>query len=106
MNDVQFVEASRNLASRLLSEHDDRAARVRAAYEICLSRLPDAKEAKVITALFDSSLKSFRDDPNLVTEFLSYGESSVASHVDQAELAAWTIVCNAILNLDETLNQH
>ena len=106
MNDVQFVEASRNLASRLLSEHDDRTARVRAAYEICLSRLPDAKEAKVITALFDSSLKSFRDDPNLVTEFLSHGESAVASDVDQAELAAWTIVCNAILNLDETLNQH
>ncbi len=105
MNDGQFVEAARNLAARLMHEYSDEEARMQAAYDICLARLPDKRELTVLTELLQSSLQSFRDDPTLAGDLVSHG-SSVIRELDKTELAAWTMVCSTILNLDETLNQH
>lgn len=105
MNDIQFVEAARNLADRLLAGDTDDDRRLDNAFELCLSRLPSPSERKVLRDLLHSNLVAFRHNPNAADELLSLGDSP-ARHIDRNELAAWTLVCSTVLNLDEAINQH
>ena len=38
-------------------------------------------------------------------KLLSVGEAPSAKNLSPVELAAWTLVCNQVLNLDEVLNK-
>ena len=105
MNDPTFVEASRKLAERLMVEAQDQDGRVNLAYRLALSRLPTAAEKSVLIKLFDEQLKRYRADGKAAAELLGVGESPTRAGLDPAELAAWTLVTNAILNLDETITK-
>ena len=49
LNDVQFVEAARAFAERMLKQPGDDAARLRWAFEECISRPPTDAELAVLT---------------------------------------------------------
>jgi hypothetical protein len=44
-------------------------------------------------------------DPESAEQLLSVGESERRAELDVTQLAAWTIVASAILNLDETITK-
>jgi hypothetical protein len=46
-------------------------------------------------------LATYQADAAAATQLLSYGESPRDAALDVSELAAWTMVCNTLLNLDE-----
>ena len=107
MNDVQHVEAARNLAQRILKEGGkDESARVRWAWRVVTARQPEATEAKIITDVLGGHRARFAKDAEAAKQLISFGESKADAALDPAELAAWTLVANLLLNLDEVINKN
>ena len=105
MNDVQFVEAARKLAERVLLESKTRRDRLTAVYEICLARVPRDSERQTLDELLRSMQAEFDKHPQRAADLLAVGESK-HRYPKTTEMAAWTIVCSTVMNLDEAINQH
>ena len=101
LNDPTFVEAARGLAARLLERPSQTdSQRLQAAFEIVLSRPANKNEQATLLKLLSVSQAEYEKDLESAKALLEIGESE--QQVDQpAELAAWTIVSRAILNLGE-----
>jgi hypothetical protein len=107
MNDVQFFEASRALAERMVGEGGvSPEQRIDFAYRVVLSRSPDADELKIVAEQFRTHHKRYQADEAAAKKAITHGESKPKAAVAPAELAAYTLVANMILNLDETLNRN
>jgi len=106
MNDPQFVEAARRLAERAMQERgpefDDRTAFI---VERVLSRRPRPEEVRVLRRTFDGARAYYAESVDEAQLLIRVGESSADDSLDLAELAAWTIVANQALNLDEAINK-
>ena len=48
----------------------------------------------------------YRSDPHLAKRLIGHGEAPTTATIAPEKLAAWTMIANTILNLDETINQH
>jgi hypothetical protein len=106
MNDPTYVEAARALAQRsLLEGGSDDSARIAYAFRLATARKPSGKEAGVLKSLLNSRLDAFRKDRRAAAKLVAVGESVRDARLDVAELAAWTTVASAILNLDETITK-
>ncbi len=104
MNDPTFVEASRKLAERLLTEGGSTtSARLNLAYRLCVSRPAAPPEIKILSGLLSDQLIRFRKDATLADKLLAVGESKRSATLDKNELAAWTLIASTVLNLDETI---
>ncbi|QDT09755.1 DUF1553 domain-containing protein [Planctomycetes bacterium K23_9] len=102
LNDVQFVEASRSLAARLLGESDDHS-RITAAFLSLTGREPDATEMSLLVNLLTEERSYYLMNRESAEELVSTGEYKSGDTVDVVELASLTNVCQAILNLDATI---
>ena len=71
-----------------------------------LSRPPKPAEIAVLEPLLIQSMADFKANPQSLADFLSVGEKPVAKEINQAELAAWSTVARAILNLHETITRN
>jgi hypothetical protein len=107
MNDVQHYEAARALAERMLTEGGATPAeRVAFAYRVVLARKPDAEEVAIVTDELAKHLARYKADEAAAKKATSHGESKPKADLPPADLAAYTLVANMILNLDETLNRN
>jgi hypothetical protein len=107
MNDVQHVEAARNLAQRILNAaNTDDNARIRWAWRAVTSRQPDATEAQIIANVLASHRSRFEKDTEAAKKLTAFGESKADLKLKPVELAAWTLVANLLLNLDEVVNKN
>jgi hypothetical protein len=105
MNDVQYFEAARSLAQKLLLSPGSIDSRITQGFRAVTSRYPSAQEAEIIRRTFDKHLISYRANPAEAKLAISYGESKADEKLDAAELAAWTLVANLLLNLDEMVTK-
>jgi Protein of unknown function (DUF1553)/Concanavalin A-like lectin/glucanases superfamily len=106
MNDPTYVEAARALAQRTIVEGGkDDSSRVAYAFRLATARKPTGSESSVLRRLLQHRLEGFRKDPRAATRLVAVGESARDTRIDTAELAAWTTVASAILNLDETITK-
>ena len=59
--------------------------------------------------ILQASLKDLRDfykgHAEEAKQLLTVGESPVDAKLPPSELAAWTMLCNQVMNLDEVLNK-
>ncbi len=106
MNDEQYVEASRQLARRMMIEsgpapHD----RLSFGFRLCTARRPQGRELDVLANLFNEQLAYYQSDRDAALKLLSVGESKRDESLDSSEYAAWTMMANLILNLDETVTK-
>lgn len=105
LNDPQFVETSRVLAAAAMKSSADFNARL----DFITLRLLDRKladdERSVVRKSHDGVLAGFRAKPDDAAKFLATGETPAPKELDAPELAAWSLVSNQILNLDETLTR-
>ena len=107
MNDPTYVEASRKLAERMLTEGGTTSAqRINFAYRLCVARSATLAEQKVLAGLLADQLTVFRKDTKAADKLLAVGESKRNEKLDAAELAAWTLLAGTILNLDETITKN
>jgi hypothetical protein len=106
MNDPTYVEAARALAQRTITEAGkDEKRRVEYAFRLATARKPSGKEVGVLRQLLKGREDEFRRNRSAALKLVSVGESPRDERIDVAELAAWTTVASAILNLDETITK-
>jgi hypothetical protein len=106
MNDPQFVEAARRLAeSAVLAAGEDRSKAVDFIIQKVLSRPVTDKERTLLLASNDAFLAHYKQKPEEAAALLAVGERKTSGAVPTPSLAAWTMVCNEVLNLDEALNK-
>ncbi|HWQ36817.1 MAG TPA: DUF1553 domain-containing protein [Blastocatellia bacterium] len=106
MNDPTYIEAARALAARTLREGGkDANSRLTFAFRQATARKPAAEELRVLNELLKQQLGRYRSDQKAAELLLKVGESPVDAKPDKTELAAWTMVMSAILNLDETITR-
>lgn len=107
MNETTYLEAGRTLAQRVLQDAklatDEQ--RLSEAFETILCRPPRTEESAVLLAGLDRSRIHYAADNPQALQLLSIGESPRDLSLSAADHAAWTNLCLALLNLDETLNR-
>jgi hypothetical protein len=106
LNDVQYVEASRVLAERLLLEGGDTTdARITAAYRLLTSRAPRPTELTKVRTLFEQERAGFASNVAAAKALARAGEKPPARTLDPVDVAAWTVVASTIMNTDEAVNK-
>ncbi len=106
LNETGFFEDARAMAQRVLIAKSDDAARLDYAFRLATGRPPTAPEVDVLKGFLTQARDRYRADPAEAPKTLAVGESPRDPRLPANEHAAWTLVCNLILNLDETLTQH
>jgi hypothetical protein len=101
------VEAARNFAQRILKEGgtDDRS-RIQWAWRMVAARHPDADEVAITEANLAHHRQRYTSDAEAAVELINYGESRYDANLNAAELAAWTLVANLLLNCDEVVTKN
>jgi hypothetical protein len=106
MNDVQYVEAARKFAERVINEGGTSVdERVIYAFRSVVARRPNATEMQSLTTLFTEYLSDFKSNPEFAPKLLAAGESPRDEKLDANELAAWTMVTHLLLNLSESVTK-
>jgi hypothetical protein len=106
LNDTQFVEAARHLAERVLHEGGEAPeSRLDLAARRLLARPFRADESKVVRESLDGLLAYYKAHPDDAAKLIAVGESKADARLDPPTLAAWTMLANELMNLDEVLNK-
>lgn len=106
LNEITYVEAARKLAERMLAEGGATAEeRITWGFRRATSRRPDPTELKVLTSGVEQRLVQFRQNAESAKQLLAFGESKPLATLDPAELAAYSVAANVILNLDEVITR-
>ena len=106
MNDVQHVEAARSLAERAIAAAGADAARIDWLFRTVLARKPEPPEAALVSRALAGHRARYAADVEAAMKTVSHGESKPKADIPPAELAAWTLVGNMLLNLDEALTRN
>jgi len=107
LNDPQYLEAARALGERMMKEGGKTPEeRIQFAYKLATAK-PMAPENLTLTLnTFKDMLSHYQSDPKAATELIAVGESKPDAALNPQELAAWTMVANLVLNLDEVLSKN
>ena len=107
LNDVQYLEAARQLAGRMLEAGGAAASeRLRFGFKTVLARDPDAAELQALESALAEHLSRYERDPAGAVRLISFGDSTPSATHPPAELAAYTLMANLLLNLDEALTRN
>ena len=106
LNEVTFVEAARRLAERILSEGGETTTgRLAFGFQLVTARKPTADEVQILQDGLTVDLTRFSAETPNAESLLAFGDAKSSSDVDKAELAAWTLTANVLLNLDEVVTR-
>ncbi|MCA9099764.1 MAG: DUF1553 domain-containing protein, partial [Planctomycetales bacterium] len=101
LNDTVYIEAAQGLARRTIARDGDTLDRAGYAFRLCLARPPSDEERAALAALYVETLAHYTDDHDAAIEMATVPLGPAPDGVDVADLAAWTVVSNVLLNLDE-----
>ena len=107
LNDPAYAEIAVGLAQRIVAEADSESAECRAAYgfRLCVSRMPSPEETAALVALYRLERAKVEAHPDLIRKRIgNLPQAWRRPEADRREVAAWFAVANALLNLDETIN--
>jgi hypothetical protein len=106
LNDPVYVEAAQALARRIVREGGD-ATEERARYglRLCTCRPPDPAQVEILTQLFQSEREHYQHDLPAAESMATNPLGPLETGSDAADLAAWTVVANVLLNMDSVLNK-
>jgi hypothetical protein len=106
LNDPQFVEAARNLAEATLKQGGPTPEeRVDFMAERVLCRPLRSDERQVVRVTVDDLLRHYQSHADEAGKLIAVGESKADAALDRPGLAAWTMLANQLMNLDEVLNK-
>lgn len=101
LNDPVYVEAAQALARRIADHDGSTTDRVEYGFQLATARKPKTFEQERLAQLFNAVKAKYADDPKaaMAIATMPLGPAPEGMAVD--ELAAWTVVSNVLLNLDE-----
>lgn len=106
-NDPQYVEAAIALADRAMQDGGtDPKAVARQMLWRTLVREPSAAEIDSLVAGYQQDLEVFKQDAATAQKLLSIASVPMGNQEQSAELAAWTMAANLLLNLDEVVTKN
>ena len=104
LNDPVYVEAAQALARRIVSEGGSNTEdRVRYALRLCLCRPPHEEQVAALVSLFETERSHFQKDPKAAEQMATDPLGPLPEGMQPADMAAWTVVANVLLNLDGVL---
>ena len=103
LNDPVYIEAAQALARRMSAAEKTPADKVREGFLLCLCRPPTQDELSKTLELYEKARERFASDPDKARNVATKPRGAVPEGANITELAAWTLVGNVLLNLDETL---
>ena len=110
LNDPTFVEASKAFAIRMLARPDGEIRTLRDtlsdAWRETLSRPATDEELDLLANLWHAERLHYAEHPKAAGDLLATGLTPVPEEADPVELAAWTAVARALLNLNETITRN
>ena len=101
MNDPVYIEAAQSLARRMIDASDSVDKRIAFAFQLVLTRNPTEAELQRLSQFVDDAKKQYSSDKNAAMKMATDPLGPLPDGADPAEFAAWTVVANVILNLDE-----
>jgi hypothetical protein len=105
LNDPTYVEASRVLAQRAMTEAGaDPQARIRFLFREAATHRPSAAEMRILLDLAQRRLDYYKKQPAQAAALVAIGATKKAN-LEATELAAWTVVASTIFNLDQTITK-
>ena len=81
------------------------ALRIRTPPGLVTTRPPDQVEMGILRETLQEHLTRYRANPKAAQQLIRVGESAPAPTMNAEELAAWTMLGNLVLNLDEVINR-
>ncbi len=103
LNDPVYIEAAQALARRIAKSDGETADRVRYGFRLTLSRPPQEAELVRLVKLYEQSLAKYSQNADDAKRMATDPLGPVPEGMKVDELAAWTVVGNVLLNLDETI---
>jgi hypothetical protein len=102
LNDPVYVEAAQALARRLVKEGGRTVqSKAQFGFRACLTRPPSDAETKRLVDLFQTVRSELAGKPKEVQSLAAEPLGLIPAGMDPTDLAAWTVVSNVLLNLDE-----
>ncbi len=106
MNEVTFVEAARVLAEKMIAQGGATPEeRIVWGFRRATCRTPSGKEMAVLKAGLEKRLARFAAEPEAAAKLAAQGSAKVPAGLDKAEVAAYAVTANVILNLDEVVTR-
>lgn len=97
MNDPQYVEAAIAFGRHMIKKGGDTdSSRLSFGFRTATGRLPDERESKLLASAYQHHFKTFSKDPDAAQKFVGSRE---------ADVAAYAMVANTLLNLDELISR-
>jgi hypothetical protein len=104
LNDPVYMETAQALARNAVAEGGTApAGKIDYLFRVCLSRKPEAAETTRLVKLYEQAAARLRDEPEQARKLATDPIGPLPSGCDATDLAAWTLVGNVLLNLDEAL---
>jgi len=75
-------------------------------FRTVVGRKPSDRETIVVWSALEKHLARYQKDPEAAKAAITNGESKPDPKLPEPELAAWTLVANLLLNLDETVTKN
>ncbi len=101
LNDPVYVEAAQGLARRMLNGGSTVEERAVQGFRICLARPPSEVELEELLQLYHQAYERYAANTAAAEKLIANPASPPQEPQDPSELAAWTLVGNVLLNLDE-----
>jgi len=106
LNEPQFIEAAFALARRTLREGGSTAEdRLAYMFRLVTSRSPDTKDLAELSSALKDLTAHYATQPGAAQRLITAGETRPDPRDNPTELAAWTMIGNVILNLDEAITK-
>jgi len=110
LNDPVYVEASQALARRIAREGGATVEdRVRYGLRLCLCRPPgeslNASQVRPLVELYQRTRERYEKDAKAALALATTPLGPLPAGMEAPDLAAWTVVANVLLNIDEVLTK-
>jgi hypothetical protein len=107
LNDPQIVEASRAFAQRIMMEGGQTAeSRLAYGFRLATGRKITRDESRILLEVLNAENAAYEKNKEGADKLLSIGAFKADAGLDRTQLAAWTLVANGLLNLDETITKN
>lgn len=105
LNDPVFLEMARVLGQRIMARGGSLDQQMDFAFRLCVARPPTKSELERLVGFYRQQLQGFERDAKAAEQLLNNGAAERPVKFDARKLAAWMMVGNVLLNLDETLTK-